>query len=283
MNLLTEMCNEILQSSSDPIFSLLPQPRPTPKRSLQSKVIAHRGVFDNRHIFENTLDSFTQCMEHKIWGLELDLRWTEDLHPIILHDRDCGRVFGRPEIIPQLHTLDLLRQRAPFIPTLQEALDLCGFQIHLMIEIKESLSDPHNLKISRLAQCLKNLRPGIDYHFMSFSPEWLKRIDFVPPQTLLTIADWNLKQMSSWTLQYNWGGITGHYLLMSQKVINLHHQAQQKTGVGFISSRNSLYREVNRGVDWLFTNHPIQIQSWLDDLIKKTSVQDPSSSSSESC
>ncbi|HAT9008000.1 TPA: glycerophosphodiester phosphodiesterase, partial [Legionella pneumophila subsp. pneumophila] len=40
----------------------------------------------------------------------------------------------------------------------------------------------------------------------------------------------------------------------------------QHFGVGFVDSKNSLYRELNRGVKWLFTNEAININQYLNDL-----------------
>jgi hypothetical protein len=51
------------------------------------------------------------------------------------------------------------------------------------------------------------------------------------------------------------------YLLLSAKLIRQHHQRGQKLGCGFASSRNCLYREINRGVDWIFTNHALRLEA----------------------
>ena len=235
-------------------------------------MVAHRGQHDNFSIMENTLEAVEACAQNRIWGVEIDLRWTEDLEPVVLHDPDCGRVFGRPNIAPAKYSLKLLKQQAPFIPTLEEVVDQFGLQLHLMIELKESLSDPDNRKIRRLEQILTRLRPATDYHFMSFSSEILKRVDFAPSKTCLGIAEWNVKEMSDECLKRNYGGLTGHYLLLNSKTIQRHHQAEQKLGVGFVASRRSLLREVNRGVDWLFTNHPLQAKTWLDAELRKAQL-----------
>lgn len=255
--------SELLQGGIDWAFAQWPQQQPSDKLLSRCRVVGHRGYFDNLNIFENTLPAFQNCIDHGIWGVELDIRWTQDLHPVVLHDTDCGRVYGRPNIEPARYPLSLLRQRAPFIPTLQEVVDLCGFKVHLMIELKESLSDPDHQKVRHLSHILQRLRPEIDFHLMSFSNEQLKHIDFVPKKSLLGIAEWNLMEMSSQVLHSEYGGITGHYLLMNKNMIKTHQEAGQKVGVGFISSTNSLFREINRGVDWVFTNHPLSIQQCL--------------------
>ncbi|MCC7403882.1 MAG: glycerophosphodiester phosphodiesterase [Bdellovibrionales bacterium] len=256
--------DQFLQNRLDDFFSLWPQPTPSITRLRNCRLVAHRGQHDNFNVLENTLPAFETCVRNQIWGIELDLRWTEDLEPIILHDPDCGRVFGRPNIVPSRLSFRLLKQQAPFIPSLAEVVDEFGLQLHLMIELKESLSDPDNRKVRRLTEILQKLRPAEDYHFMSFSSEILKRVDFVPSTTCLGIAEWNVQEMSAECLKRSFGGITGHYLLLNQKVVERHHQANQKVGAGFIASRLSLWRELNRGVDWIFTNNSLQTKQWLE-------------------
>lgn len=240
---------------------------------MHCRPVAHRGQHDNFNVIENTLPAFETCARNKIWGIEFDLRWTEDLEPVVLHDPDCGRVFGRPNISPARYTLKMLRQHAPHIPTLAEVVDHFGLQLHLMIELKESLSDPDNVKIKRLQEILSRLRPAEDYHFMSFSTEILKRVDFVTPKACLGIAEFNVKEMSQECLKRSFGGLTGHYLLLKQKLIDEHHQAEQKVGVGFVASRNSLRRELSRGIDWVFTNHPLKVKQWLDSELRAAQIR----------
>ena len=40
------------------------------------------------------------------------------------------------------------------------------------------------------------------------------------------------------------------------------------SGVGFIDSKNSLYRELNRGVSWLFTNQAVKLSGYLNEAMK---------------
>jgi glycerophosphoryl diester phosphodiesterase len=57
-----------------------------------------------------------------------------------------------------------------------------------------------------------------------------------------------------------WGGMAGHYALIGQRHIEgMHHRGFQ-IGTGFVNSRNCLYREVARGVDWLFSDQALALQ-----------------------
>ena len=46
---------------------------------------------------------------------------------------------------------------------------------------------------------------------------------------------------------------------MDQRKIKRLRKAQQEIGVGFVDSKLSLYREVNRGIEWIFTNQAAKI------------------------
>jgi glycerophosphoryl diester phosphodiesterase len=58
-----------------------------------------------------------------------------------------------------------------------------------------------------------------------------------------------------------WGGIAGHYLLATDKIISRHHGGGQRVGTGFADSRRCLFREVARGVDWIFSNRAARMQA----------------------
>jgi glycerophosphoryl diester phosphodiesterase len=77
------------------------------------------------------------------------------------------------------------------------------------------------------------------------------------------VAELNVAQLSQLALRNNYGGIAGHYLLIGKKLIQRHQDAGQKIGTGFISSKSLLYREVNRKVDWLFTDNALSLSTWL--------------------
>ena len=95
-----------------------------------------------------------------------------------------------------------------------------------------------------------------------------KLIDFVPATTFLPIAQLNVRQLSEISIQANYGGILGHYLLLTKEYLNKHKMQNQMVGTAYIKSRNSLFRELNRGVEWIFSNNAIEIQSIRDSCLR---------------
>ena len=113
---------------------------PPPVRKLAAvRIVAHRGVYDNRLVFENTMAAFERFHAAGGWGIELDVRWTRDGVPVISHDPDGRRLFG---VQRQIADMDLaaLQRQLPQVPTLAAVIERFGGQLHLMAEIK---SEPH--------------------------------------------------------------------------------------------------------------------------------------------
>lgn len=237
----------------DGVFARLPQARPGAGSLKAAKIVAHRGVHDNRKIMENTMAAFERAAAIGIWGLELDVRWTRDGQAVVCHDPDLMRVFG---VCAAVHALSFgqLRQHCPLVPTLEEVVARFGGQLHLMIELKPLPSPPHTYPYRCLARILETLRPARDYHLMALTPHLLTGIDW-SPGACLPIARLQSRRFSRLALDRGYAGVCGHYALLGNSHLKRHRRCGQRLGTGFIASKACLYREVNRGVTWLFSNH----------------------------
>jgi glycerophosphoryl diester phosphodiesterase len=252
----------------DRLFAALPQPLPALKQVRRCRIVSHRGEHDNHIILENTLKAFDAACAAGVWGIECDVRWTRDLQPVISHDRDCRRLFGARLILHEL-TWSEVREKFPLIPTLREVILRYGQRLHLMVELKdEPYPDP--LRQSELlAELFANLQPARDYHLLSLNPAVFRYCDFVPAHTLLPIAETNVREVSDLAIEHGYAGIAGHYLLLSQARIRRHQGLQQQVGTGFVASRNCLYRELRRGVDWIFSDCAARLQGFCRDLLRR--------------
>jgi glycerophosphoryl diester phosphodiesterase len=250
----------------DAIYHRRRQPFPGRERLRRCKIVAHRGQHDNRGVRENTLAAFEAARSCGVWGIELDIRWTRDLVPVVIHDPDLRRVFRLPLRVAAL-TFSGLRARAPLVPSLAEVVSACGRRLHLMIDLKqEAFPDPRRQR-RLLADELAGLTAGRDYHFLSLTPTVFDTFGVAPPQTFLPVGQGPLGGLSRLALERGYGGVTGHYLMLSDRLIRRHRQAAQGTGTGFVASRNCLFRELNRGVDWIFSNHAGALQALRDALL----------------
>jgi glycerophosphoryl diester phosphodiesterase len=247
-------------------FSKWPQPVPQKKRLKQCKLVSHRGDHDNIRTLENTIPAFDRVHEHRVWGIELDVRWTSDLHPVVFHDRDLQRVFGR-EIEIGKTRLNQLKSDFPQIPSLAEVVDRYGKILHLMVEIKKEVYPDPEYQNKVLSDIFSNLEPLNDYHFLSLTPEMFGLINMVPSSTFLPIAQRNIRPLSSLAIRQNYRGITGHYLLVTNRLLKLHQKRNQSVGTGFVNSTLCLFREINRGVDWIFSDNATKLQSICNRIV----------------
>jgi glycerophosphoryl diester phosphodiesterase len=232
---------------SDWVSKFLPQKKPTPEKINSCKIICHRGHHDNLKVFENTLGAFKAAQELGAWGIEFDIRWSKDKIPVVIHDQNTLRLFGVERNINEL-TLKEIRESFPLIPTFKEVVDTFSKKLHLMIELKE-------MEVEGLEETLKDLEPINDFHFLSLKPEILDSIRFCDKRALIPVAIANTNFLSKVSLDKDWGGLCGHYFLLTDTFIKRHHDMKKSVGTGHVASKNCLYREINRGVDWIFTNN----------------------------
>jgi len=258
-----DLIEKVLTQVLDGMFACIPRQLPSTEALKTCRIISHRGEHDNKTVLENTLSAFDAAVEHGVWGIECDVRWTRDLVPVVFHDADLLRLFNSADVVGRTE-FGQLRENFPQIPTLNEVLTRYGRSMHLMVEIKtETYPDPvYQSRI--LSEEFGRLIPEKDYHFLSLNPDMFQYVDFAPPGNRIAVAQVNVAAMSQLALKENYGGMACHYAFMSRARMRTHHQRGQGVGTAYIRSRNSLFREIQRGVDWLFSNHAFKVQRILD-------------------
>jgi len=252
---------------TDAIFARWPGPRPSAQQFEKCRLIAHRGDYDNLSIKENTLDAFDRAAAAGVWGLEMDLRWTRDLVPVIIHDPDLGRIYQDHRRIDHLQFSDLHRQ-VPAIPTLAEVVSRYGGRHHLMIEVKEDRWPDIDRQNRILSQILKPLKPAADYHLMALSPAVLAKVSAIPETAFIPIAYYRPKKMFRQILAGRWGGMCGHYTLMSNRLVQRLKSRGKQVGTGYADSSGCLFREIRRGIDWIFSNNAVQMQRVVQSAVR---------------
>jgi glycerophosphoryl diester phosphodiesterase len=255
-------------AASDAMVELGTRAIPPRDRLERCKVIAHRGVRDSVRE-ENTIPAFARAEAAGVWGIELDLHWTRDGEPVASHDPDLWRQYGCRRRIDGL-TAEELRRRWPAIPTLAEVIRRFGGRIHLMIEIKAMPARAPTRARRRLVDILDPLEPGSDYHLLSLTPPEVPRLDPIPPSAFIAVAAGLPRRWNRWVRDNGWGGVCGHYFLVNDTMIRRHHRAGRRVGIGYARSRNSLFRELRRGVDWIFSNHAAAMQDVLDSALGRS-------------
>ena len=257
----------IAQSAVDAWIAILPRRRPDAAALRRCKLVSHRGEHDNRQVRENTLRAFELARAAGVWGIEADIRWTADLVPVVVHDPDTTRVFGQKLTIAE-SSFQQLRQALPEIPSLAELIAEFGGNTHLMLELKQQEFPQLAQQRQILREHLAGLTPGEQYHLLALDPRLFEAFAIEPHSCCLVVAETNTGSSSEATLTKGYGGLAGHYLLLNSEIQRRHEQAGQRIGIGFVRSRNSLYRELNRGVEWVFSNHAASLQRKVQRLLR---------------
>ena len=263
---LMDSAERILCRAVDFIYSKHRQPFPEKENLKNCKIISHRGEHDNLNIFENTLKAFDKVLDKGVFGIEFDMRWTKDLKPVVLHDNNTRRLYNKDIDVSKVYFYDL-RRSVPEIPSLEEIISRYGNSLHLMVEIKQEVYPEPLKQAGILKKLFSDLEPEKDYHFISLLPGMFSIIDFVPKSAFIPVARLNTGRMSQTALQNSYGGIAGHYLLVTNSILRKHLEKNQKTGTGFVESENCLFRELNRGIEWIFSNNAVKLQTLINSYL----------------
>jgi glycerophosphoryl diester phosphodiesterase len=247
----------------DRVFDRRPQPMPSAEKLQQCKIISHRGEHHVGPIKENTLAAFDKALQAGVWGIELDVRWTRDGVPVVAHDADMHRLYGEHCDIARTTYSDL-KARFPGLAALDEVVARFGRRVHLMIEIKQQAEIDLSRQDHLLAEALRPLQPRTDYHLLALDAQILALLSQTPPVAKVPIAYYLPDRFSKWVIQNQWGGLCGHYLMMRRTTINAHQKHGQQLGTGFANSPNTLLRELNRGINWIFSNNAARLQAFVD-------------------
>lgn len=256
-----------LQCLADFMFMILPRRQPSRQALYDCKIVSHRGEHDNKQIKENTLAAFERVQSAGVWGIELDVRWTRDLQPVVIHDSDTCRVFGVDLVVAEV-SLQELQQRVPELPSLAGVVGRFGGNTHLMVELKTDDLNQSKAKCTRLQEIFSPLIAGVDYHFLALHSVMFEMVKFAGGAACMPVAEFNVGECSQQALSRGYAGISGHYLLLSNRLIRRHRQRRQKIGTGFCASRYCFYRELNRGVDWIFTDHALKLRDIQQRLLR---------------
>ena len=244
----------------DAYFAYLPRPRPIANKSVC--LVAHRGAHDQAlSIEENTHAAFDRAFELGCNGIEFDVHASTDGILVVNHDPTLKRLWNHDVAINTLR-FDELRALTPELPSLAEVVAKYGKRMHLFIELKAPF-----VAVEALAETLKDLAPCEDYHLLCLDETVFPTLTLFPKSSLLLVpVHNNVHQFCKISLEQQYGGVLGHYLLLNKQQIKQLTASNQLAGVGFVDSKFSLYRELNRGIDLVFTNNAAGVVNYLQAL-----------------
>lgn len=167
--------------------------RPYTKRKeimkpFEAAPVAHRGLFDNRSVPENSIPAFKRAVEAG-FPIELDVQLTTDDRLVVFHDADLKRMCGDDRKIYEVSYEELKNLRLldsdEKIPLFEDVLKVIDGRVPLVMEIKP---DGRYIKTAELAsRMLKNYKGSVcleSFHPMVLA--WYKKNDPEIPRGLLS-------------------------------------------------------------------------------------------------
>ncbi len=156
------------------LYLLMIKPNLNKKRIASMKAfedvyIAHRGLFNNLDVPENSLASFKKASING-YGIELDVQITTDNKLVVFHDASLKRMCGINKKLTdcsydELMTYNLLNTEYK-IPLFKDVLDLLNKDVPLIVEIKAE-----GPCIKTCEEAIKLLKKyDLNYTMESFNP-----------------------------------------------------------------------------------------------------------------
>lgn len=122
------------------LFSIAPrQARRSEMAPFRETLIAHRGLFDNEGIPENSIAAFRRAVERG-FGIELDIQMTTDDRLMVFHDASVERMCGVDRRLTRMTSDEArelrLGETDERIPFFEDVLATIGGRVPLIVEMK---------------------------------------------------------------------------------------------------------------------------------------------------
>ena len=225
---------------------------------LSALCIAHRGASGEAP--ENTLEAFELAIEQRADMIETDLHLTRDGRIVLAHDSQLASV--------EIGTLSLeqLQRRAPSVPTLEQALELCGARIPFNLELKS----PRGRRYQGLERRVLEAVRGFDLLgrtlFSCFDDRVLKVLRELEPDAriALLIAPGTAADVEERARRLGAEAVNPGLVLATPGRIAELQAAGLDVPVYTVDLEADTRRLLEAGVDGLFTNYPGRLREQLE-------------------
>ena len=106
---------------------------------MNNLIIAHRGIYNNKKIPENSLLAFKKALDNNL-SIELDIQMTKDNKIVVFHDNNLERMTKINNTISNMTYNEIknlyLLSTSEKIPLLEDVLKLVNDKVLLLLDIK---------------------------------------------------------------------------------------------------------------------------------------------------
>lgn len=234
-------------------------------------VIGHRGA--SAHAPENSVEAFRLAAAQGADGVELDVLCCATGEVVVFHDDDLVRLASCRDRIAELSLAALREVRlrsGATIPTLEEALEACGPDLLVNVELKATGSPAGGLSklIAGVARTITRTGTARRVLVSSFSPWalWLwRRAKTGVPFGLLVERGAPLPLRRAWPEHWlrPWA-VHPESVLCDEAAVRRWHARGRRVHVWTVDEPAMLERFRGMGVDAVITNDPARALAALD-------------------
>ena len=120
--------------------------------------IAHRGIFNNEDVIENTKEAFILAMDND-YPVEFDVQMLKDGTLVVFHDSNIKRLTNVKKRVNRLTLKDIdyikLKDTNSKIPLFDDILKIVDGKVLVDVELKES---KHPLKFLKKVELFSNIQ-----------------------------------------------------------------------------------------------------------------------------
>ena len=227
-------------------------------------VIAHRGA--SRDAAENTLAAFRLALTQRADMIETDLHLTRDGEIVLVHDAELAG-----SDVTRLVRAEV-RERAPQVPTLDEALDAVGGRIPFNLEIKPRDDADYGAVVEVALRAVRRRGLQGDVLWSSFAPRALEMLREREPTArlgVLVAASEPVARLEpvagALALARTLGAeaVHPHLPLVTSEIVAALRAAALAVHVFTVDELADMQRLVRLGVDGIFTNFPARLRGLL--------------------
>lgn len=236
-------------------------------KTVQPKVIAHRGFWKTEHSAQNSIASLKLADSIGCYGSEFDVYFTADNDFVVFHDREKEGVSMINDSSAKICNMHLSNgENIPSLDTYLAAAKELKNAPRLIFEVK-SLDDDERERES-VPLILKRLQDAdllSQTEFISFSLNVCKELIRLSPESKVyylngDLSPDELSELGFAGLDYNQKVLKDHTSWIRES-----HDLGLEVNVWTVNEEADLRYFIEQGVDYITTNEPLLLQSLLNE------------------
>ncbi len=220
-------------------------------------IIAHRGAWFEYGLKENSVDAMLKADEIKVYGSEIDVRFTKDWIGVVHHDEKIG------DMMIHEHTFNEIEAAHPQILKLEHMLDKFKMTKHikLIVEVKPMSGKENNYKCAELTtQMIQKLSLSNRVEYITFEASTGKRLIELNPGIKVFYLS-SIKE-PKYLQKDGYAGFNYYYLdiLRMPQWIRKARAKGIHAGAWTVNQQNDVRKLICYGIDYITTDRPREIK-----------------------